>query len=103
MINKRAKGDRAVKKTLDALKELGYQAEKVEIGSGRFARRRDLWNLFDVIAVRPDAWRLIQVKSNAGIGKAKQEEMRGFLVPACTTKEVWIWRDRVSVPTIKQY
>ena len=56
---------------------------------------KDIFRLFDVIAVSPGKNQLlfIQVKSNR-CDKKTRERIKKFKMPKCCSKEIWIWKDR---------
>lgn len=62
-MNRHAKGSRTALKAKDWLKKRGYLVEKVE-RVGRHLVSKDLFSLFDIIALKPDSLLFIQVKTN---------------------------------------
>jgi hypothetical protein len=95
------KGNRNVRKTIKALTEQGFRAEKVEYRS-RF-HTHDLFGLFDVLAINEKVIRLIQVKSNAWPSKEHAAAMREFVCPENVIKECWRWESHIQKPRIMLY
>ena len=100
MINKRVKGRKNELKARDILVSAGYEVELTKSPS-KFSKQQDLFGLFDLIAVRETDIRFIQVKSNKPIYGQELEPYNLWKVPACCTKEIWVFYDRVKEPTIK--
>lgn len=59
----KAKGNRNKRKCAEFYREKGWIVEDVENNS-RFAIRKDLFNLFDLLAIKEGVVMFIQVKSN---------------------------------------
>lgn len=66
----RQKGYRSVKAVRDVLEADGYIVGNVERNS-KFSKERDLFGLWDLLAVRGRQHIYIQVKTNLSIGKKK--------------------------------
>lgn len=99
-MNTREKGRRQEFKCRDALLAEGYSVEVTKMPS-KWQEQQDLFGLWDVMAVRGDQVRFIQVKSNQGASVAKQRAMAEWECPPNCSKEVWIYKDRVKEPIIK--
>lgn len=58
------------KRTLDWLAKKGYTADTVErwIGAGKFKRRKDLFGIFDFVALRADKTGILGVQATGGSG-----------------------------------
>ena len=52
------------------------------------------------VAIRADAVKLIQVKSNRNPGSAEMEALELFAAPAWVSKEVWRWDDFAREPRV---
>ena len=91
MVNTRAKGARTVKRGREALEAEGWLTDTVE-KTGRFRKDKDLFSLFDVIAIKPMRTKLIQFKTN------RMPTYKPFKDFAATYQqfevEIWCWRDR---------
>lgn len=99
-MNTREKGRRNEFKCRDALLAQGYDVECAPMPT-KWSKKNDLFSLWDVVAVRGDVVRFIQVKSNAGAPVAKREAMAAWPVPPFCSKEVWIYHDRVKEPEVR--
>lgn len=98
-MNTRAKGRRNEFRCRDALVALGYVVELSRPAS-RFSVQNDLWGLWDVVGVRHDGIRFIQVKTNHTATKDWRRRAIEWHVPNNATKELWIYYDRVKEPKI---
>jgi len=61
-MNTRSKGQRSVRKCIQRLSSVGWWCEPVE-RAGKF-QKKDLFDLWDIIAIKPTRTKLIQVKTN---------------------------------------
>lgn len=69
MVNTRTKGNESVRQAAEYLSNLGYLVDKVE-RSSRFLKQKDLFGLFDLVALNPKKNPLfVQVKSNTPMPK----------------------------------
>ncbi|MAH46467.1 hypothetical protein CMI37_11585 [Candidatus Pacearchaeota archaeon] len=96
-MNKSAKGHRNELKAKKILENSGYNVVK------KVHTRHDpgdFFGIFDLMAVNQNGWRLIQVKSNKREKPAEREEIELFTVPINSTKEVWVFKDRIKEPII---
>ena len=97
VINTRRKGQR---KVLNCIKELtgkGWVVDTVE-KTGRFILVKDLFGLWDVIAIKPNRTKLIQVKSNK---KPVMADFYDFQARYPQFEcEVWVYKDRELVPEV---
>lgn len=53
---------------------------------------------FDVVAIRHDGVRLIQVKKQRRPGPAEREAIALFRTPPNCTKEIWVYKARRVLP-----
>ncbi len=94
MVNSNAKGARTVRKGRNELEVQGWLFDTVE-KKGKFIKRKDLFGLFDAIAVKGKYHKFIQFKTNL---KGKKW-MLPFEVYAKThaskynSVEIWNWFD----------
>lgn len=91
MINTYQKGYRTSKRGRDELEKDGWITADVEI-KGKFFKQKDLFNLFDVIAIKPNRTKLIQFKTNRmPTLKPFKEFTKQY--PQFEV-EIWCWIDR---------
>src|SRR3990167_1636315 len=60
----------------------------------RFAKMRDFFNLFDLVAIKKgEPIRYISIKGHIGgsVRTVHSKEIREFWMPVCCQKELWIW------------
>lgn len=88
----KAKGSRNERKAVRVLEAAGYSCTKAGGSLG----------LFDVIAIRSDSIRLLQVKSNRNAPPHEREQIELFKVPEHCSKEIWIWYDYKRKPAITE-
>ena len=90
MVNSYLKGWRTVRKGRDKLEEDNWLTADVE-NKGRFIKKKDLFGLFDVIAVKTGKTKLIQFKTN------RMPNIKPYLEFAKKYPqfdvEVWCWVD----------
>ena len=87
-------------KARDILLSEGYEVQ-MRPPQTRFQKQKDLYGLWDMIAIRSDGVRFIQVKSTrAGVRKPWREKAKDFPCPKSCSKEVWIMKDRKKNPEI---
>jgi Holliday junction resolvase len=87
----RAKGQRTERKAVEELEKQGYLVYRVK-GSTKFNKDVDIFSLFDILCVKPNESRLIQVKTNQ---KPPLEPYNKFSQTYPQFKcEVWVWKDR---------
>ena len=89
--NCKAKGSRAEHRCMRILEAAGYACCRSAASLG----------IFDIIAVGPKDFRLVQVKSNRWPGSVEMEAIALFTAPANCSKEVWKFMDRVRMPSIR--
>jgi len=90
-MNVRQKGQRSVRKCLNDLKFDKWQCEGVE-RVGRFVKEKDLFGLWDVMAIKRHRTKLIQVKTNK---KPPFDKFMTFQKAYPQFQcEVWVWKDR---------
>ena len=91
MINKHAKGMRAeleFKKILESRKFITYKPTW-----NKYSKNKDIFNLFDIIAVDSKELLLVQIKSNY-CPKEVKEQIKKFKVPKNIKKIIAIKVDR---------
>lgn len=98
--NSRAKGRRNELRTKEVLISLGYSV-CLAPNPSKFSLENDQFGLWDMIAVNSTTIRWVQTKSNQGASPAKRKLMEDWACPDGTTKEIWIWHDRVPIPEIR--
>lgn len=80
-----------------AQKELeaeGYFVDN-KAGMGRFAKNRDFFNRFDLVAVKGGKdLRWISIKGHQGIPGGHLKDVREFWLPPGNIKEIWYWPKR---------
>lgn len=97
----KAKGNRTRYKCIEYYEDLGYQVETVE-KTHRFAKIKDLFGLFDLLAIKDREVLFIQVKTNT---PATQKPFKNWAQAHCS-KSIrcicWTWYDRKG-PRIQEY
>jgi hypothetical protein len=77
-----------VKAQKDLVKE-GYFVDN-KAGMGRWAKNRDFFNLFDLVAVKKgEPLRWISIKGKQGIPPLHRKEIEAFWLPPNNVKEIW--------------
>ena len=105
--NTKQKGRNNELKALELLQGTGYEViivprSKPKVKSSNPAlTEHDFFGLWDLIAVKHNEIRFVQVKSNRMIYGVALEEYQEWSCPDFCTKEIWIFRDRVKDPIIK--
>lgn len=91
IVNQKAKGKRIERKAEERLSRHDFKVEKpVEKKYGR----TDFFGLFDIIAIRGDCIKFIQVKSNqARQLEEYKKKTKEFLDTEKFDVEYWIWHD----------
>ena len=90
MVNTYLKGWRTVRKGRDKLERDNWLTADVE-HKGRFIKKKDLFGLFDVMAIKPGKTKLIQFKTNQMPGvKPYLEFAENYLQ---FEVEIWCWVD----------
>jgi Holliday junction resolvase len=91
MVNSRRKGNRAEVKAVKQLESQGFLVYRVK-GSTRFNKCVDIFNLFDILAVKPMETLLLQVKTR---DKPKLQPFEEFKKKYSQFNvQVWVWKDR---------
>jgi Holliday junction resolvase len=91
-MNTKRKGARCEHRCMRLLEEAGYRCTRAAASLG----------VFDVIAVGPVNFRLIQVKGgSARCSSVEREQIALFPVPANASKEVWRFPDHCRKPLIE--
>ena len=90
-MNTYQKGMRTVRRGRKKLESEGWITADVE-SKGKFIKNKDLFGLFDVIAIKPGRTKLIQFKTN------RMPVMKEYIEFSKVYKqfevEVWCWYDR---------
>lgn len=90
-MNSRVKGNRARRKCIQELQELGFAVDVVEKTS-RFSKQKDMFGLFDLVAIHPDGLPgFIQVTVNRPHPHKKYKEF-AKVYPFITVHQ-WVWVD----------
>lgn len=84
------KGTRNEYKCMRQLESEGYACTRSAASLG----------VWDIIAIRKDSVRLIQVKTNRRPGTVEMEAMRSFECPPSCSRELWVYKDRQRLPAI---
>ena len=92
MANRKAKGRRAEYKSKSILEAAGYQCTRAAASLG----------VFDLIGIGSTDLVLVQVKTRDWPGAAEMEQIKLFAAPANARKLIHRWRDRQSVPDVKE-
>ena len=96
MVDTREKGQRIERKAKKSLEKNNYKVHKAYMG-GKYRKNRDIFNLFDLIAVKEDRIKFIQVKANQARGQKEIKEQSDFIPQADFIDiELWVWMDRVG-------
>jgi len=97
-MNSRAKGKRNSNKCIKLLEKEGWVCADVEKAS-KYISKKDLFNLWDVMAIKPFRTKLIQVKSNR---KPVLKPYLDFRIEYPQFEcEVWIHIDRKGFKIIR--
>jgi hypothetical protein len=79
---------------IKAQKELEADGWTVDnkAGMGRFAKNRNFWNLFDLVAVkRGEPLRWISIKGHNSSLQSHEQIISDFFLPPGNRKELWRW------------
>lgn len=87
----KAKGNRREHRCMHLLESQGYSCTRSSASLGAW----------DVIAIRKDGVRLIQVKSNRWPRSPEMAQLEEFEAPPGVTKEIWRYDDRKRNPLVK--
>ena len=63
MVNTKSKGNRVQRQAIAKLENEGWHVSKVEAG-GKFEKNKDMFNLYDLCAVRGPECKFVQVTTN---------------------------------------
>jgi len=90
-MSNREKGMRTERNAVKELQKQGYETYRVK-GSTRFNLNVDMFNLFDIIAIKPNETKLIQCKTN---NKPNLQVYTDFKIkyPQFNVS-IWVWYDR---------
>jgi len=91
MVNTYQKGARTVKKGRDILRDRGWITADVEL-KGKYIKTKDLFGLFDVMAIKPGRTKLIQFKTNRMPVMKEYIKFKKKYIQF--EVEVWCWMDR---------
>lgn len=89
-MNTRNKGNRNQLKVIKHFDQLGWLVDKVEVG-GKFAKSKDLFGLFDLVAIKDGIVKFIQVTTNRPHTHKKYQSFCDTWSHGC---EQWVWYDR---------
>ncbi len=92
-MNAKAKGSRRERQTIALLESLGYVCTKTAGSLG----------IWDVVAIGPADFIVVQVKSNRWPDRAEMEALRAFPCPPNCRKLIHRWRDRRSTPDVREF
>lgn len=95
------KGYRTKKKAQKYYQERDWAVDDCEKG-GRFIKNKDLFNLFDLVAVKGCQVLFIQVKTNRPAGQKEFQEWADKHCNESIRCVVWTWYDRDG-PRIQEY
>jgi Holliday junction resolvase len=90
--NRKAKGSRNERRTMRLLETAGYVCLKAGASLG----------VFDVVGIGSTDVVLVQCKTRDWPSGAEIERMRAFAAPANARKLVHRWRDRQTVPDVRE-
>lgn len=93
MIGTKRKGNKQEHRAMNTLESEGYACCRSAASLG----------IFDVVAIRKDSIKLIQVKSNRKPPKPERLALIEFAknnCPANGTVEIWVYKDRIKEPEI---
>jgi len=91
-LNKKRKGSRNEYKSIRLLESLGYNCIRAAASLGTF----------DIVAISQSDVILCQVKSNDWPGSTEMEYIRLFPSPPNSRKIIHRWRDRQSLPDVRE-
>jgi len=91
-MNRKAKGNRNEYKTIRLLESLGYECFRMAGSLGAF----------DVIGVSANDVLLVQVKSNRNPSRIELDTIRELAAPDNCRKVIHVWKDRQSMPDIRE-
>lgn len=91
-MNKKAKGSRRERQTIELLQAQGYACTKSGGSLG----------VFDVIAIGARDMLLVQCKSNRWPSSVEMASIEDFKAPANCRKLIHRWRDRASIPDVRE-
>ena len=89
-MNRKGKGTRREHQSRDLLEALGYDVTRAGGSLG----------VFDLVAIGWSNIRLVQVKCNRMASPGEREEIEAARCPPNGTKEIWVWKDRATLPEV---
>lgn len=92
MVNTRAKGNRNQLKVIKYLEREGFLVDKVE-KHGKFVKQKDMFGLFDLVAIRKGNILLVQVTCNRNHPHKKFQEFSNMYANESIYIEQYIWMD----------
>lgn len=99
--SKRRKGNRSRLKAIKQLEEMGWLVDVVEKTS-KWAKEKDLFSLFDLIAIQRGTIKLIQISTNKNHPHKAFSEFNEKYGNNNLSIEQWIYKDRKGF-TKKEY
>ncbi len=91
-MNAKRKGTRNEHRSIRLLESLGYQCTRAAASLG----------VWDIIGIGSADLILCQVKTNAWPGSVEMSVLKRFKAPANARKIVHRWRDRQSLPDVRE-
>lgn len=102
MVSKaRAKGNKNRRKTINQLEEEGFLVAIVE-RTGRFIFPKDMFGLFDLVAINKSSIIFVQVSTNRPHSHKSYKLFRKE-IPDFIRVEQWCWYDKEKTPKIFKY
>jgi len=96
-MNTRAKGNRIQRKARSYYEKIGYTVETVKHTK---YNKNDFFGLWDLMCVRKEDIRFVQVKANQKPAKQWINKAKDWVCPEFCIKEILIWKDRAKEPII---
>jgi len=100
LLNSRAKGNRLELKAVDLLASEGWSVYRVP-PSRMFQLCQDIFNLWDILAMKEGKVRLIQVRSNRTKDISEHRKFAELNRHDNLSYEVWVWKDRLGWDDIR--
>lgn len=91
-MNMKAKGSKNERRTIKTLEAVGYRCTKSGASLGAW----------DVIGIGTTDTVVVQVKTNDWPGSGEMETLRDFPTPPNYRKLIHRWRDRQSLPDVRE-
>jgi len=88
------------KKARDILIKDGFDVQMSPMPT-RWARQTDLWGLWDLVGVRHDSIRFVQVKTNRRVHGKNLIPFKDWVCPENCSKEIWVFFKGIKQPEIR--